>query len=374
MTLNITPEIIAAFEIHLNESVDCHVDGKPILRKDTYPYNLGVGLTIFASGYQAKKSTQVHKGTTNFCWLVELFCPNETGSLGYYHTGFTDLNGSSRTTKDPYQARRYSTSEEAQKVADSMLSIVGLWKVIEHGFHKPVETHVETVSPTVESVRADGMPTSKTERHLRRMLCVQRHGSRAYMDDGEASWGGGDNHRQIDYMRETPESIEQAFKEAGYKILSEQSKQVQSFVMGGPQVREQMLKKQLREYGEKSLNVVEPNQERYMLFHQDGIGNSYMVPDPDGNWTPVIGVTQPNQTQKLQVWFEAMPESNGKSNWTAILHKGDLVEGFQFARSEYKDRVRYDADCMKHLIGELPNKPDILLYDGDLIENVSSKK
>ncbi len=78
---------------------------------------------------------------------------------------------------------------------------------------------------------------------------------------------------------------------------------------------------------------------------------------------------QPSQTGELKVWFGAMPESNGKSNWTAILHKGDLADGFQFGRSEYKDRVRYDADSMRHLIGELPNKPDILAYDGDLKED-----
>jgi hypothetical protein len=78
---------------------------------------------------------------------------------------------------------------------------------------------------------------------------------------------------------------------------------------------------------------------------------------------------QPSQVRELSVWFGPMPESNGKSNWTAILHKGDLADGFQFGRSEYKDRVRYDADSMRHLIGELPNKPDILAYDGDLKED-----
>jgi len=78
---------------------------------------------------------------------------------------------------------------------------------------------------------------------------------------------------------------------------------------------------------------------------------------------------RPSQARELSVWFGPMPESNGKSNWTAILHKGDLAAGFQFGRSEYKDRVRYDADSMRHLIGELPNKPDILAYDGDLKED-----
>lgn len=67
--------------------------------------------------------------------------------------------------------------------------------------------------------RRDGMPASKVERHLRRMLCVQRHGYGAYTDDGEASWCGGDHHRAIDYMRESPESIERAWQEADLKSL-----------------------------------------------------------------------------------------------------------------------------------------------------------
>ena len=70
---------------------------------------------------------------------------------------------------------------------------------------------------------------------------------------------------------------------------------------------------------------------------------------------------------KLQVWFGSMPESNGKANWTAILHKGDLAEGFTLARSEYKDRVRYDADKVRYLLGELTEEPWILDYDGNLI-------
>jgi len=70
----------------------------------------------------------------------------------------------------------------------------------------------------------------------------------------------------------------------------------------------------------------------------------------------------------LSVWYGSMPESNGKKNWTAILHRGDFMEGITIARSEYPDRVRYEADRMRHLIGELPEAPDILAYDADLCE------
>lgn len=76
-------------------------------------------------------------------------------------------------------------------------------------------------------------------------------------------------------------------------------------------------------------------------------------------------IGQPSQP-KLSVWFGAMPESNGKKNWTAILHRGDLSEGLTLDRSEYHDRVRYEADRARHLIGELAEEPDILAYDDQL--------
>lgn len=70
---------------------------------------------------------------------------------------------------------------------------------------------------------------------------------------------------------------------------------------------------------------------------------------------------------ELTVWYGAMPESNGKTNWTAILHrKGEQVwDGITIDRSEYPDRVRYEADRMRYLIGELTEEPDILAYDAD---------
>lgn len=72
---------------------------------------------------------------------------------------------------------------------------------------------------------------------------------------------------------------------------------------------------------------------------------------------------------ELTVWFGSMPESNGKSNFTALLlRKGEsLYDGsvITLDRSEYEDRVRYEADRVRHLIGELEDEPDILAYDAD---------
>lgn len=72
----------------------------------------------------------------------------------------------------------------------------------------------------------------------------------------------------------------------------------------------------------------------------------------------------------LSVWYGSMPESNGKSNWTAILHRTGypIWEGscITLDRSEYPDRVRYEADRARYLIGELTDEPDILAYDETL--------
>jgi hypothetical protein len=64
-----------------------------------------------------------------------------------------------------------------------------------------------------------------------------------------------------------------------------------------------------------------------------------------------------------------MPESNGKSNFTALLYrKAEAIgEGvtITLARSEYPDRVRYEADRVRYLIGELEAEPFILDYEAD---------
>lgn len=80
----------------------------------------------------------------------------------------------------------------------------------------------------------------------------------------------------------------------------------------------------------------------------------------------------PAEMVELEVWYGAMPESNGKQNWTALLRLKDRngLDGCTrcaiFARSEYPDRVRYEADRLRWIIGETDERPDILAYDADL--------
>lgn len=68
---------------------------------------------------------------------------------------------------------------------------------------------------------------------------------------------------------------------------------------------------------------------------------------------------------KLTVWYGSMPESNGRTNWTAILHAGKMMDGVTLDRSQYPHRVRYEADRVRFLLGELAERPWILDYDGD---------
>ena len=61
MTINITPEISAAYEAYLNEPIDTDLRGAPILRRNTYPYAMNPahgGLIDFAAGWQAARGMQ----------------------------------------------------------------------------------------------------------------------------------------------------------------------------------------------------------------------------------------------------------------------------------------------------------------------------
>ncbi|WP_052698677.1 hypothetical protein [Enterobacter hormaechei] len=75
-----------------------------------------------------------------------------------------------------------------------------------------------------------------------------------------------------------------------------------------------------------------------------------------------------DEKPELTVWYGSMPESNGKANWTAILHRkgeGRCMDGFTIDRSEYPGRVLYAADRVRYLIGEKSERPIILDYDAE---------
>ena len=78
---------------------------------------------------------------------------------------------------------------------------------------------------------------------------------------------------------------------------------------------------------------------------------------------------QPRLTVKLQSY----PETNGKRNWTALLVRvdkwGGLVGnsgGISIAHGELWNRVAYEAERTKLLIGERDTEPCILDYGEDI--------
>lgn len=76
---------------------------------------------------------------------------------------------------------------------------------------------------------------------------------------------------------------------------------------------------------------------------------------------------------ELTVTCLEMPETNGKTNYTAVLHRKDQTgldmfsDGYTLMMSEYPDRVRYEADFMLWLIGVREAKPELWdsCYDMD---------
>jgi hypothetical protein len=76
---------------------------------------------------------------------------------------------------------------------------------------------------------------------------------------------------------------------------------------------------------------------------------------------------------ELAVRLTSFPESNGKRNWTALLVRvaewDGLVGncgGISLACGELWNRVAWEAECAKFLIGERDTEPFILDYGDDI--------
>lgn len=90
---------------------------------------------------------------TEYFWLVELFEGSNGNSAGFYHTGFVDIGGYSRTTKNPHEARRY-TKEQAIAVAEKLgTTLTGTWRAVEHGFETALIQLADKAQPVAEVYR-----------------------------------------------------------------------------------------------------------------------------------------------------------------------------------------------------------------------------
>ncbi|MBK6616383.1 hypothetical protein [Ottowia sp.] len=82
-----------------------------------------------------------------------------------------------------------------------------------------------------------------------------------------------------------------------------------------------------------------------------------------------LATLQPRLTVRLQ----SFPESNGRRNWTALLVRVEAWDGLvgncggiTVARGEFWNRVAYEAERAKLLIGERDTEPDIMDYGEDI--------
>jgi hypothetical protein len=85
--------------------------------------------------------------------------------------------------------------------------------------------------------------------------------------------------------------------------------------------------------------------------------------------SPELGNPQP----RLTVSLTSFPESDGKRNWTALLVRTEPFDGLvgncggiSLARGELWNRVAWEAECARFLIGERDTEPYILDYGDDI--------
>ena len=86
---------------------------------------------------------------------------------------------------------------------------------------------------------------------------------------------------------------------------------------------------------------------------------------------PLDGRVRPQP--RLTVCLQSFPESNGKRNWTAMLVRVNEWDGLigncggiTIDRGEFWNRVAYEAERAKLLIGERDTEPHILDYGDDI--------
>jgi len=112
----------------------CWTSERGYHQPDPWPRHIWAAVTAHAPRKPAPDDAVLPQSRMQFCWLVELFMPGGN-SMGCYHTGFTTLMpGESRTTRDPWEAKKYVTEAEAMQAADKLHHLQGVWRAVEHGF------------------------------------------------------------------------------------------------------------------------------------------------------------------------------------------------------------------------------------------------
>jgi hypothetical protein len=117
--------------------------------------------------------------------------------------------------------------------------------------------------------------------------------------------------------------------------------------------------------------------------HEAGLPLGWVIM-PLSRLLPDVALATPQQAEqasdaqdaarpRLTVRLTAFPESNGKRNWTAMFVRVKPFDGLigncggiTIARGEHWNRVAYEAECAKFLLGERDTEPFILDYGDDI--------
>lgn len=132
-------------------------------------------LTYLPTSAPADESGAKDGASFDFCWLVELFLPYGGNSLGHYHTGFTHIDGASRTTQSPHEAKRYASYKDANYAASKLDSKQGEWRAVEHGFERGQRT-TQPKAAALEVVRNEAFNLADTV--IEFMQCGREHEAR----------------------------------------------------------------------------------------------------------------------------------------------------------------------------------------------------
>jgi hypothetical protein len=131
------------------------------------------------------------------------------------------------------------------------------------------------------------------------------------------------------------------------------------------------------------MSADQQNREAFAAFVKNNLGDvavmdngRYISPKINNYWLLWEESRQRHSAQPavpLTVRLASYPESNGKRNWTAMFARSQPWDGLigsaggiTIAHGEYWNRVAYEAERARFLLGQRTTEPWILEYSGDI--------
>ena len=118
----------------------------------------------------------------------------------------------------------------------------------------------------------------------------------------------------------------------------------------------------LLRHGERGAVICERDKSKLLFEFLADLASSPSSAPAESGWQP-----------KLSVKVHSFPESNGRRNWTALLTREEQWDGLQgncggitIERGECWNRVAYEAERTRYLLGLRDTEPFILDYGDDI--------